>query len=215
MILRRLSLLVCAVLTMGAAPPAGPSGRYEIVAIRAASDAAGTLGARQDAVLENLLGRRMTFGSRIAWFDDRFCARTSRVRPSVEAWSDTTEPNLSDLQIAPGPDDLRLNQTLVIDCGGRAAGSITRLLMVDRRVLVMRSPNGTAYVVLEQPLDRRRARAVEHGLMRAGFDPGPVDGRIDARSRRAVALFARGRGASYAFEQGVLTENVVVALSGR
>jgi hypothetical protein len=113
---------------------------------------------------------------------------------------------------APGPGDRRLNQGLVIDCGGRAIGDITPVLAVDRRVLVVRIENGSTYLVLEAPLDQTRALAVEQGLLEAGRDPGPVDGIIDERSRRAVAEYARDHGAAFAFEAGVVTENVLAAL---
>ncbi|MDQ3124302.1 MAG: peptidoglycan-binding protein [Pseudomonadota bacterium] len=211
MSLPRLSILLAALATAGAGPVSGPAGRYDVVAVRASSEVAGTPEAMRDPTLRALVGQRMTFESRMAWYDGRVCA-SGRTRPSTEAWPHLAEPNLSDLQVAPGPTDHRVNQTMVIDCGGSAYDEITPFLMVDRRVLVMRSRNGVAYVVLERPLNRGQARAVERGLVRAGFDPGPVDGRIDNQTRRAIALFGRSQGAEYAFDQGVLTENVVAAL---
>lgn len=210
--LRRLPVLVCALVVVGATSSSNPSGRYDVVAVRASSEVAGTLEAMRDPALNALVGRRMTFGRRVAWYDGRPCA-SGRMRPSAEGWPHLAEPYLSDLQVKPEETDHRLNRAMVIDCGGRAHTEITPFLMVDDRVLVMPSRNGIAYVVLERPLGRRQARAVEQGLAKAGFDPGPVDGRIDARTRRAVALFALGEGAEYAFEHGVLTENVVFALT--
>lgn len=203
--------MLFALFAMGAGPSPNPSGPYVVVAVRASSDVAGTLEAMRDPALHSLVGRRMTFGRAVSWYDGRSCA-AGQMRASEEGWPHLAEPYLSDLQVSPGPADHRLNHAMVIDCGGRAYREITPFLMVDERVLVMRSVNGTAYVVLERPLSRGQARAVERGLARAGFDPGPVDGRIDDRTRRAVALFARSQGAEYAFDQGVFTENVVAAL---
>ena len=210
--IRRLPVLFCALMAAGASAPPDPSGRYEVVAVRASSEVAGTLEAMRDPDLNALIGRRMTFGRRVAWYDGRSCT-SGRTRPSEEGWPHLAEPNLSDLQLAPGATDHRLNRAMVIDCGGRAHGEITPFLMLDDRVLVMPSRNGVAYVVLERPLDRSQARAVERGLAAAGFDPGPVDGRIDGRTRRAAALFAEARGAAYAFQHGVFTENLVAALT--
>jgi hypothetical protein len=210
---RRLPVLLFALMAAGASPSPDPSGRYDVVAVRASSEVAGTLETMRDPDLRALVGRRMTFGRRVAWYDGRTCT-SGAIRASEEGWPHLAEPYLSDLQVSPGATDHRLNRAMVIDCGGRAHGELTPFLMVDERVLVMRSRNGVAYVVLERPLGRRQARAVEQGLARAGFDPGPVDGRIDARSRRAAALFAQGQGAEYAFEHGVFTENLVAALGG-
>lgn len=214
MTLRKLPIVLCALIAAGAGPSSNPSGAYVVVAVRASSEVAGTLEAMRDPALNGLVGRRMTFGSRVEWYDGRDCA-SGNVRPSREGWPHLAEPNLSDLQLNPGPRDHRLNQAMVIDCGGRALSQITPFLMIDRRVLVVPSANGVAYLVLERPLDRRRARAVEHGLVRAGFDPGPADGRIDQRTRRAAALFAQAQGAEFAFQQGVFTENLVSALTRR
>lgn len=212
MILRLLPLLLAALIALGAGPPQTPSGRYVVVAVRASSEVAGTLEAMRDPALSALVGRPMTFGRRFAWYDGRTCA-SGHMRPSEEGWPHLAEPYLSDLQVTPAPTDHRLNYTMVIDCGGRAYDQITPLLIVDRRVLVMRSRNGVAYVVLERPLNRRQAAAVERGLVFAGFDPGPIDGRIDERTRRAAALFAQAHGADYAFQHGVFTENLVEALT--
>lgn len=212
MTFRRLPILLCALVAAAASPSPDPSGRYEVVAVRASSEVAGTLEAMRDPALNALVGRRMTFGRRVSWYDGRACA-TGRMRGAVEAWPHMAEPYLSDLQVTPGATDHRLNRAMVIDCGGRAHSEITPFLMVDDRVLVMPSRNGVAYVVLERPLTRGQARAAERGLARAGFDPGPVDGRIDARTRRAAALFAQGQGAEYAFEHGVFTANLLAALT--
>ncbi|MGZ9099410.1 MAG: peptidoglycan-binding domain-containing protein [Brevundimonas sp.] len=199
-------------LTAASAPASAPSGAYVVVAVRASSEVAGTLEAMREPALNGLVGRRMTFGRRVAWYDGRACA-SGDIRPSRDGWPHLAEPNLSDLQLNPGPTDHRLNHAMVVDCGGRAFSQITPMLVIDRRVLVMPSANGVAYIVLERPLDRRRARAVEQGLARAGFDPGPADGRIDQRTRRAAALFAQAQGADFAFQHGVFTENLVAALT--
>jgi len=196
----------------GASSSPDPSGRYDVVAVRASTEVAGTLEAMRDPALNALVGRRMTFGRRFAWYDGRPCA-SGRMRPSGEDWPHLTEPNLSDLQVTPEGTDHRLNRAMVIDCGGRAHSEITPFLMVDERVLVLPSRNGVAYIVLERPLNRTQAMAVERGLARAGLDTGRVDGRIDARTRRAAALFAEAHGADYAFQHGVFTENLVAALT--
>ena len=190
------------------APPT-PEGVYEVVAVRAASDVARSVPGPEDFAL---IGRRMTFGREITWFDGRACLAPS-VRASVEPWRNLDEPNMSDLQASAKASRRRLNATLVIDCGGRACGEITPVLMVDRRTLVVRIGNETAYAVLGRPLDRRTALAVERGLARKGFDPGAVDGLIDAVARRAVALYAQSRGARYAFQSAALTDALVGELT--
>lgn len=202
--------VVAAAIVLGAAAAPSPRGVFEVVAVRRASDTASTLATQEDDALRRMIGQKIEPGKAGNWLDGAFCS--GQTRAAAEPWTNREDPNLSDLQVQPVRGDRRLNASIVIDCGGRAISSIHQVLQVDRRVLVTRTPNGAAYLVLEAPLDVRTARAVERGLMRAGFDPGQADGVIDAATRRAVGRYAQSRGADFAFDQGVLTENLVAAL---
>jgi hypothetical protein len=199
---------LAAALLAGAATAPEPRGVYEIVAVRADSRVARAAPGPEDLAL---IGQRMTVGPDGVVSPYGPDCRVPRVRPAAESWRDVAEPNLSDLQVPQAAP--RLNRAYVIDCGGAARGSIHEVLMVDARTLVVRIANGTAYAILERPLDPRQARAVEQGLRRAGFDPGPLDGRIDSRTRRAAAQFAQQQGAAYAFEASAFTEALVETLT--
>ena len=192
-----------------ATPAIAPSGPFVVVAVRAASDTASTLAMQEQG--GQLLGAEMTFDAPMRWFDGRTCPSPS-VRASDDPPVNLAEPNLSDLQVAPGPVDHRLNRAFVADCGGRAISSIVRFTMVDARVLVARTPDGAVYYVLERPLDQETALKVEQRLAGAGLDPGLIDGVLDAQARRALALYAQRLGAAYAFDRGVVTENLLETL---
>lgn len=196
------------------APPAVglPAGVYEVVTVRRASDTASTLATQADDALGRSIGRRISFGETIRWYDDRVCG-AGRIAGAAGSAVNVDDPNLSDLQVAPGSGDRRVNRSLIVDCGGRALSSIAQIVQVDGRVLVERIANGTAYVVMEAPLDPVTARRVEAGLAGAGLDPGPVDGVIDDAARRAVALYAQRQGAAFAFDRGVITDNLLASLT--
>ena len=49
----------------------------------------------------------------------------------------------------------------------------------------------------------------------AGLNPGPVNGKLDAAARRAIAQYARRKDAACAFQSGVLTENLLAALTAQ
>lgn len=199
---------------LAAAAVALPAGTYEVVGVRRASDVATTLASQDDDRLRRLVGTHASIGGSNRWYDARICPQSLRLRGDAGSAVNLDDPNLSDLKIAPGPGDARVNRALSMDCGARPAGSIIQLLQIDGRVVVERALDSTAYVILEAPLDAGAARRMEDGLAKAGFDPGPIDGIVDERTRRAVALYAQSKGAAYAFDRGVITANVLAALTG-
>ena len=203
----------------GVADAVGPSGsipigQYEVVAVRAASDVARAIAHRRDPSLARLIGRRVRVGAKIRWYDGRPCA-AGVVRTASAPWPNLAEPNLSDVQLAPGPRDHRLNRAFLVDCGSRPGDDTAPVLMVDRRVLITLTRDRATYVVLEAPVSRTQAMKVEAALAAAGLNPGPVNGKLDAAARRAIAQYARRKGAAFAFQSGVLTENLVAALTAQ
>ena len=184
-------------------------GRYVVIAARTASDVATTLAARQGDTSRNLLGSELHAGDSISWYRDRCEARPA---PS-EGGAALIERNLGDLQITPASSDARLNQSLIIDCGGRAVSDIWHVLVVDQRVLAARSSPFTTYLILEQPLAPGDIRLLKQRLRQVGFDPGPEDERMNETTRAAIAAFARKKGAPTLLMPGVVTLNLLNALA--
>lgn len=102
----------------------------------------------------------------------------------------------------------------MIDCGARPLSSIKLMLIIDDRVVVATTSGAEDhYVILEKPLPDVEALVFERSLGAAGFDPGAVDGVIDPATRAAVAAFAEAHGAMFRFETGVITRNLLDALT--
>ena len=183
-------------------------GSYEVVGFRAASNVATTRAMQEANWRQELIGVALDFGSFQAWFDGSICL-AGRVAASDQASIWLEEPNLSDLQVAPGPEDHRTNIHAMVDCGARPASSIKPLLIVDGRVLVTTSDDGATYFILEKPLSSEVALAFERELLDQGFNPGSVDGVVDEATRMAVAELAQSLGAEFRFQRGVITDNIL------
>src|SRR5690242_1570559 len=92
-----------------------PAGSYEVVAVRRASDTASTLAMQSDDALARSLGKRLTIGDSLRWYDDRACLGSAKLAPSAGLVINLEDPNLSDLKPAAGP----TSRSLVVDCGAR------------------------------------------------------------------------------------------------
>lgn len=199
-----------AAMAFGNADTLSLRGNFVVVDLRVASDVAAPLDSNEQVRARSLLGATVRFADGVTWTDGRTCEVRQDTATSVPAQVD---PNLSDLQIVPGSTDIRRNWPFVIDCLGRSAGDVWRALAVDDRVLVARSGSSTVYLVLELPMAPEEGRRMKQGLLAAGFDPGPIDGPLDERARTAIAAYARAKGAKYRFATGIVTRNVLDALT--
>ena len=199
--------------TAASAEPDAPKliGRYVVVGARAASDVATTLEARESDQSKTLIGTTLVAGDSVSWY--RQGERCELRRGSQENNPALVERNLADLQIAPASTDSRLNQSLVIDCLGRAVNDIWQVLVIDERVLVARSQASTTYLILEQPLAPGDVVLLKQKLKQAGFDPGTQDERMDDKTRAAIAAFAHKYGAPAILLPGIVTENLLNALA--
>lgn len=191
--------------------PGDPHGRFAVVALRSASDVATTARAREAEMTNEYLGAGVRFsGTNVTWLKGRKC----EVRSAETSSSARVDRNLSDLQIVlDASRDRRVNRGFVVDCLGRAPSEVWDVLAVDDRTLVARAGSSTTYLVLEMPLTPEESRRVKRGLRAAGFDPGPIEGPLDERARAAVAAFAFAKGAAYRFATGIITRNVLDALT--
>ena len=187
-----------------------PAGLYEVVAVRMVTGVARPLAPDAEAVAGSVLGRQIRLGAPGRWIDGRRCR--GDIRPTGRPWPNLADPLLSDVELAASR-DRRVNRVYTLNCDGQGGGGAVPILQVDDRVLVATMQNGSAYAILEAPLDRESARKVEAGLTDAGLDPGSLDGVLDATARRALAYYAHRHGAVYAFDRGVVTE-VMLGLIG-
>lgn len=194
------------------AEPVRPTGTFTVVAVRMASDVASTA---PDETTSRWPGNRtVTFDGTLKWIDGSRCSQWSlKVRKTAPV--NISDPNLSDTQIGPKPDneDARLNQPADLVCGSRRA--LDALVIVDRHLIVVPEPGGRWIWILEKQLDREQALAVEQALKSRGFDPGPIDGILDTKSREALGFYTETLGVPFRFAVPVIGENLLTRLTGR
>jgi len=88
-------------------------------------------------------------------------------------------------------------------CGDREMASMT---MPDPRILVAPSPNGSANVVLERPLDATTATRLQEALRDRGYEVTDADGVVGPGTRAAVAAHAETLSAAYRFETTAISQ---------
>lgn len=59
-----------------------------------------------------------------------------------------------------------------------------------------RQPSPTVTRASAAPSAQPSAKAIQRALQNAGFDPGPIDGRLGSRTRQAITEFQRAHGLS-------------------
>jgi hypothetical protein len=202
------AMLIAMIAPAMAASDAGPVGTYEVVALRRASDVAG---GPADVSAADSLGRRARFGETVQWLDGTTCTDWS-LEPLADPAVSVGDANLSDLQLAPeGIADARENRSLVLICDGRKQ---TTMLQVDARVLVVPSMSGLTNLVLERLPNGDDIATIRSGLEAHDLlDGSAAENVMDDATRRALAVYADGLGAAYAFARGAVTENLLAKLA--
>ena len=190
--------------------PGPPDGDFTIITARRAGDVAG--GPIEPAAAGRI-GKTVSFGQRLTWWDGTSCAKWSAAARDDRVLP-LDDPNLSDTQVPPvdGPvsaGDRRLNAGWTIRCDGKPLGV---LLQVDRRVLVIPSPSGITNLVLEKPLPPDEIRAFQKHLKGMKFYAGEPAAGWDDKSLGAVASYAEYRGAKARFARTAITENLLDGL---
>lgn len=182
-------------------------GRFVAIAQRRASGVAAPL-SQADAA-----GGVVNFGTLLTWLDGTQCMDwQATALPEVPF--DISDPMLSDVVLGPleGPTsdgDRRLMTPLNISCGER---ELARVLVVDPHVLVVTSPNGGTYTVLEKPLTGSEVRRFQTQLKDMKFYLAEPTGVLDEPTRSAAAAYAEYRGAAYRFEPVAIAENLLDGL---
>ena len=188
-----------------------PQGDFVAIAIRSASTVASPL-SDVPAGEVAYLGRRLSFGDGLRWFDGSQCEDLRLVAMEDPAL-DLTDPLLSDLRIAANDGvsvgDRRLDQSLAVWCGDERRMD---LVMIDRRVLVATAANSSMHLILEKPLTRVQVARLQTQLKDMKFYDGEITGEMDAEMRRRLGPYTEYRGALYRFANPVITENLLDGL---
>jgi hypothetical protein len=155
----------------------------------------------------------VTFGPELLYGEGRTCGGWEAVALEVPP-VDIADPMLSDLALGPHPGpastgDHRLNQGLAVLCDG---SEVALLLAVDRRVIVVPSPDGAVYAILEKPLSTDEVRRLQQQLRTMKFHLDEPTGELNEASRKAISAYALYRGAAYRFLPAAITENLLDGL---
>ncbi len=86
---------------------------------------------------------------------------------------------------------------------------------VDDRLGLVAAKSGSPVYILEAPLTLEEGRLLESKLSDMQLDPGPVDGVIDASTRRALGFYYESRGLDYRFATPVISTALLQALIGQ
>jgi hypothetical protein len=185
------------------------SGKYRMAAHRRASNVAAPL----DAWSWKAEPGDVEFGAELRWPDGRVCEDWQAVA-LAEMPLDLSDPILSDVTLGPHPGprstgDHRLNQAFEIRCGGERHLPV---VAVDDRVLIMPSPDGASYAILERPLETEQIRRLQQQLRDMKFYHGEPTGALDDATWQGIAAYAEYRGARYRFSPPIITENLLDGL---
>ena len=188
-----------------------PVGDFVAIALRSASSVASPLSA-VPAHEVAYLGRRLSFGDGLIWFDGSECENLRLVAMEYDAL-DLDDPLLSDVRIGANDGvsvgDRRLDRSMEIWCGDDRRMD---LVMIDRRVLVATAANSSMHLILEKPLTRVQVARLQTQLKDMKFYHGEITGEMDAEMRRHLGPYSEYRGALYRFANPAITENFLDGL---
>jgi hypothetical protein len=213
-----LGVLLLAFSGSGHRADAGPFGafigEFHVVTARRAFDVSG---GPEDASADAAIGATVIFADELTWLDGTQCETWSAVE-SEDQVVDLKDPLLSDLTVGIS---LRRGSYLarararsgnwLLTCDDRVVGAAR---VVDERVLVVPSPGGLSNLILERPLDAELVGLIQDKLRELGYYDGATTGDLDDATRRAVALRAHELGADYSFAIGVVTQALLLDLTG-
>ncbi|PXA05300.1 hypothetical protein DDZ13_00095 [Coraliomargarita sinensis] len=91
--------------------------------------------------------------------------------------------------------------------------TIGLIYWVDGRIGLISAAAGNPVYVIERKLHRSEALQLEQSLVTRGFDPGKVDGVIDAATRAAINSYLESTGLPYRYETPVITEQIYKSIT--
>ena len=188
-----------------------PFGEYRVVAARAASDVASTA---SNQFGQDWMGQSVEFGEgMLTWLDSEKCTILS-VREADSPVFFLEDPNLSDVTLGPldfGSEtlDRRLNVPVELICNDLDEQIMAHFVIIDRRVLLVPTPSGETYYVLEIPLNSDQITRLQTRLEDMKFYDGAITGALDEASLLSLGFYAEYRGSAYRFHRTVITENLL------
>ena len=210
-----LGLVLLLALSIGqvanAAEVAVPWGAYQVVATRSASDVASTEGT--DANLA-WMGQVIHFDKKLQWLDGEVCEMWT-AQEVDNGGPNLSDPILSDLSLQPSDTtsvNLSINMPVDLICLADGARTLARLTLVDSRTLVMASPSGARYFILERGLKLAEIEVMQQALADMDLYSGEVSGTLDKDTLAALSAYAERRGADYRFMRPAITETLLDGL---
>lgn len=184
------------------------TGDYAVVAIRNLSDVAmPAMGLRHSKIEQ---GQVLKLGERMQWIDGKVHTDWQKATLNSRVLG-LGDPMLSDvyygIQTAAGVGD-----AVRFSANDREIGVV---YWVDSRVGLVVEPAGSPVYVLERSLSKDDALLLEKQLADMKFDPGIVDGVVDASTRRALGFYLDYLGLPYRFKTPVVSDRLFESVTGR
>lgn len=211
----------CATERVSEAPSAGALGHvgqsrtkdghvesYEVVAIRSLSGVAMPPMQLREADIEK--GQRLLIGDAFQWLDGILYTDWNSVELDEPPLA-MRDPILADVYFKLNhASDVR--KPSLYSAGAKELG---RVYWIDTRVGLLVEPHGSPVYVLERSLSLMDALQLEVALKDMKFDPGAVDGVIDASTRKALGFCLEYWGLPYRFAPPVISDRMFEAITGR
>lgn len=177
------------------------SGRYEVVALRRASD---VMGGPDDATLRATLSTRADFGGRTVWLGEP-CPSPS-LAPAESPLANYDDPVLSDIALGNAVPEA----SWVLSCDGELRALFDQL---DAHILVAVSPGGQTYSIFERARTPEEMERIQAQLIMTGQLDGKPQPDWRPEAWGALSRFARAEGSVFTFRRPVISDELVRRLA--
>ncbi|MGJ8654410.1 MAG: hypothetical protein ACSHX8_14210 [Opitutaceae bacterium] len=181
---------------------------FLVISARNSSDVAMTAPA-MGAASETHIGAKLVEGASLVWFDGTIYEDwdVEQLRCLPQGMNDPMFEDVyySQMKGAGG-------RCVSYNSNGQQVGVVTQ---VDSQLRLIAAPAGSPVYVLEKPLTQTDAKAFEATLKDMKFDPGPVDGVIDSKTRVAIGFYLEYRGHEYRPLNPAISTALFAELVGR
>ena len=192
----------------------GVIGRFEVVAIRNASDVARP--ADMGPQTEEVIGQTITFKKDRLEMDGMSCQHWE-VSMLLVPVINPEDPMLSDIHVPPAESsksggDQRISNSYNYNCEGE---SFLNVYQVDKRVIVIPWQNSSRYLIAEIPLNPDQVSTLQSQLKDMKFNEQDPTGVIDENTLRAISTWSNYRLGimdGYRFKRSAITENLLDTL---
>lgn len=184
----------------------GSAGGYVVVAARRPSDVAMPAPAPGDKNPVQI-GNFLIEGDKLQWIDGKKFGEWAKMEGTTSTM--TNDPMFADVYYG-----LKLKQEPRFEytAGGKSVGWVH---VVDSRIRLVPAPAGSPVYILEKPLSEKEAKGLEAKLKDMKFDPGPVDGVIDHKTRTALGFYLEYKGLKHRFKTPCISAKLLEEILGR